>query len=65
MARNGPEFEEITKQKQQNNPKFEFLYGGEYSAYYQYRVTAEQSCKLIHINIKQGSCNKLMFITIF
>lgn len=36
----------ITKQKQQNNPKFEFLYGGEYAAYYQYRVAAEQACKL-------------------
>ncbi|XP_073842021.1 SR-related CTD associated factor 6 [Musca autumnalis] len=42
VARNGPEFEMITKQKQQNNPKFEFLYGGEYAAYYQYRVQAEQ-----------------------
>ncbi|XP_075160073.1 SR-related CTD associated factor 6 [Haematobia irritans] len=42
VARNGPEFEMITKQKQQNNPKFEFLYGGEFAAYYQYRVQAEQ-----------------------
>lgn len=47
MARNGPEFEMITKQKQQNNPKFEFLYGGEHAAYYQYRVAAEQNCKLL------------------
>ncbi|KAI8123535.1 hypothetical protein FF38_07761 [Lucilia cuprina] len=43
VARNGPEFEMITKQKQQNNPKFEFLYGGEHAAYYQYRVAAEQN----------------------
>lgn len=43
VARNGPEFEAITKQKQQNNPKFEFLYGGEFASYYQYRVAAEQS----------------------
>ncbi|XP_051860840.1 calcium homeostasis endoplasmic reticulum protein isoform X2 [Drosophila albomicans] len=42
VARNGPEFEAITKQKQQNNPKFEFLYGGEFANYYQYRVAAEQ-----------------------
>ncbi|XP_065359706.1 calcium homeostasis endoplasmic reticulum protein [Calliphora vicina] len=43
VARNGPEFEMITKQKQQNNPKFEFLYGGEHAAYYQYRVAGEQA----------------------
>uniref|UniRef100_A0A1B0B7T4 SURP motif domain-containing protein n=1 Tax=Glossina palpalis gambiensis TaxID=67801 RepID=A0A1B0B7T4_9MUSC len=43
VARNGPEFEMITKQKQQNNPKFEFLYGGEHAAYYQCRVMAEQN----------------------
>ncbi|KAH8380124.1 hypothetical protein KR009_009098, partial [Drosophila setifemur] len=45
VARNGPEFEAITKQKQQNNPKFEFLYGGEFASYYQFRVAAEQACK--------------------
>ncbi|XP_017136527.1 calcium homeostasis endoplasmic reticulum protein isoform X3 [Drosophila miranda] len=43
VARNGPEFEAITKQKQQNNPKFEFLYGGEFANYYQCRVAAEQA----------------------
>ncbi|XP_023033347.1 calcium homeostasis endoplasmic reticulum protein isoform X1 [Drosophila willistoni] len=43
VARNGPEFEAITKQKQQNNPKFEFLYGGEFANYYQLRVAAEQA----------------------
>ncbi|KPU78091.1 uncharacterized protein Dana_GF24403, isoform C [Drosophila ananassae] len=43
VARNGPEFEAITKQKQQNNPKFEFLYGGEFASYYQFRVAAEQA----------------------
>ncbi|XP_034656607.1 calcium homeostasis endoplasmic reticulum protein [Drosophila subobscura] len=43
VARNGPEFEAITKQKQQNNPKFEFLYGGEFANYYQFRVAAEQT----------------------
>lgn len=46
VARNGPEFEMITKQKQHGNPKFDFLYGGEYAGYYQYRVVAEQACKL-------------------
>uniref|UniRef100_A0A0K8URH6 Calcium homeostasis endoplasmic reticulum protein n=1 Tax=Bactrocera latifrons TaxID=174628 RepID=A0A0K8URH6_BACLA len=43
VARNGPEFEMITKQKQHGNPKFDFLYGGEYAGYYQYRVVAEQA----------------------
>ncbi|XP_055376962.1 calcium homeostasis endoplasmic reticulum protein [Condylostylus longicornis] len=43
VARNGPEFEQITKQKQNGNPKFEFLFGGKYFTYYQHRVTTEQS----------------------
>ncbi|XP_017494869.1 PREDICTED: calcium homeostasis endoplasmic reticulum protein-like [Rhagoletis zephyria] len=43
VARNGPEFEMITKQKQHGNPKFDFLYGGEFAGYYQYRVAAEQA----------------------
>ncbi|KAA5586358.1 hypothetical protein F3H15_37825, partial [Pseudomonas aeruginosa] len=33
VARNGPEFEKMTKNKQKNNPKFSFLYGGEYFNY--------------------------------
>lgn len=45
VARNGPEFESITKRKQQGNPKFEFLYGGEDYAYYKYRVSMEQESK--------------------
>lgn len=43
VARNGPEFEHMTKQKQKDNPKFSFLFGGEYFNYYQYRVTTEQA----------------------
>jgi calcium homeostasis ER protein len=43
VARNGPEFEHMTKQKQQNNPKFQFLFSGEHFNYYQYRVTTEQA----------------------
>jgi len=45
VARNGREFENMTKQKQQDNPKFSFLFGGEHYAYYQYKVQAEQSSK--------------------
>jgi calcium homeostasis ER protein len=43
VARNGPEFEQMTKNKQKGNPKFQFLYGGEYFNYYQYKVTTEQT----------------------
>lgn len=42
VARNGPEFETITKAKQQSNPRFSFLFGGEFYQYYQWRVSAEQ-----------------------
>lgn len=43
VARNGPEFEAMTKQKQKDNPKFSFLFSGDYFNYYQYRVTTEQA----------------------
>ncbi|KAL1494911.1 hypothetical protein ABEB36_010422 [Hypothenemus hampei] len=43
VARNGPEFEQMTKNKQKGNPKFQFLYGGEYFNYYQYKVSSEQA----------------------
>eukprot|EP00096_Caligus_rogercresseyi_P014765 TRINITY_DN7253_c0_g1_i1.p1 TRINITY_DN7253_c0_g1~~TRINITY_DN7253_c0_g1_i1.p1 ORF type:complete len:533 (-),score=191.54 TRINITY_DN7253_c0_g1_i1:662-2260(-) len=42
VARNGPEFEEMTKSKQKNNPKFAFLFGGEYYEYYTWKVTCQQ-----------------------
>lgn len=45
VARNGPEFENITKHKQQGNPRFSFLYGGDYYQYYQWRVASEQARK--------------------
>ncbi|XP_046423952.1 calcium homeostasis endoplasmic reticulum protein [Neodiprion virginianus] len=43
VARNGPEFEQMTKNKQKDNPKFGFLFGGEHFNYYQYKVTTEQA----------------------
>ncbi|KAK2156555.1 hypothetical protein LSH36_210g04002 [Paralvinella palmiformis] len=43
VARNGPEFEQMTKQKQKDNPKFSFLFHGEHFNYYQYKVTTEQA----------------------
>ena len=42
VARNGPEFEQMTKNKQENNPKFSFLFGGQYYDYYGYKVSIEQ-----------------------
>nr|XP_027205767.1 calcium homeostasis endoplasmic reticulum protein-like isoform X2 [Dermatophagoides pteronyssinus] len=42
VARNGPDFEQMTKNKQLGNPKFMFLFGGEYHAYYRFRVVTEQ-----------------------
>lgn len=45
VARNGTEFENITKKKQLTNPKFGFLYGGEHYNYYKHRVCMEQRCK--------------------
>lgn len=42
VARNGLEFEKMTKQKQKDNPKFQFLFGGEYFPYYQNKVKREQ-----------------------
>lgn len=45
VARNGPEFEQMTKQKQKDNPKFSFLFGGEYYAYYKHQVATQQSCE--------------------
>jgi hypothetical protein len=45
VARNGPDFEQMTKNKQKDNPKFSFLFGGDYFNYYQYKVTTEQASK--------------------
>uniref|UniRef100_A0A0K2TGR8 Calcium homeostasis endoplasmic reticulum proteinlike [Bombyx mori] n=1 Tax=Lepeophtheirus salmonis TaxID=72036 RepID=A0A0K2TGR8_LEPSM len=42
VARNGPEFEEMTKSKQKNNPKFGFLFGGDFYDYYAWKVMNQQ-----------------------
>lgn len=42
VARNGPEFEQMTKDKQKENPRFYFLFGGEFYNYYKFRVNSEQ-----------------------
>lgn len=44
---NGPSFEEVTRQQNCNNPRFAFLFGGEFSDYYKYRLHfAIQNCIL-------------------
>jgi hypothetical protein len=43
VARNGVEFEQMTMEKQRDNPKFHFLFGGESHAYYRWRVSQEQA----------------------
>ena len=45
VARNGPDFEHMTKMKQKGNPKFNFLFGGEYYNYYSYKVATETQSK--------------------
>lgn len=57
VARNGPEFESITKLKQQGNPRFSFLYGGDYYQYYQWRVGSEQARRcsdIIHLTMQNN-----------
>lgn len=41
VARNGPKFEDLTKSKQKDNPKFSFLFGGDYHEYYKWKVSLE------------------------
>lgn len=42
VARNGTDFEAMTKEKQQDNPKFSFLFGGPNYAYYQMKLQNER-----------------------
>jgi calcium homeostasis ER protein len=53
VARNGPEFENMTKIKQQNNAKFSFLQEGKkFNDYYKYRVIDERRKVMGKIDIK-------------
>ena len=33
----------MTQEKQRDNPKFFFLFGGEFNAYYRWKVASEQA----------------------
>uniref|UniRef100_A0A8B9RMG6 Calcium homeostasis endoplasmic reticulum protein n=1 Tax=Astyanax mexicanus TaxID=7994 RepID=A0A8B9RMG6_ASTMX len=46
VARNGPEFEKMTMEKQKDNPKFSFLFGGDYFGYYKYKLAIEQQQRM-------------------
>ena len=41
VARNGPAFEAMARQRQGSAPEFAFLFGGEGAQYYRERVAAE------------------------
>lgn len=49
VARNGPEFEEMTKNKQRGNPKFSFLFGGPQHDFYNRCVAEERASTCILI----------------
>uniref|UniRef100_A0A3P9M8E0 Calcium homeostasis endoplasmic reticulum protein n=1 Tax=Oryzias latipes TaxID=8090 RepID=A0A3P9M8E0_ORYLA len=51
VARNGPEFEKMTMDKQKDNPKFSFLFGGEFFSYYKCKLALEQQQ---HPSIQEG-----------
>ena len=42
VARNGPEFEKMTMSKKRDDPKFGFLFGGDYNPYYRWKVEMER-----------------------
>jgi calcium homeostasis ER protein len=55
VARNGSEFENMTKHKQQGNPMFSFLFpGGYHHDYYCYRVMTEQNMMGLHEQQQRG-----------
>jgi hypothetical protein len=48
VARNGSQFEAMTKAKQKDNPKFSFLYSGApFHEYYSYRIGIEAGCRVL------------------
>lgn len=47
VARNGPKFEDLTKTKQKDNPRFGFLFGGDYHEYYKWKVKLESKIRFL------------------
>uniref|UniRef100_A0A8C5C5L4 Calcium homeostasis endoplasmic reticulum protein n=1 Tax=Gadus morhua TaxID=8049 RepID=A0A8C5C5L4_GADMO len=52
VARNGPEFEKMTMEKQKDNLKFSFLFGGEYFSYYKCKLAMEHQQHLYNPGAK-------------
>lgn len=65
VARNGPEFELMTKTKQKGNTKFAFLYGGEYYNYYQYKVASKQQSLMKQGGHPMGSMGQQVVLNPF
>mmetsp|Transcript_16610 Transcript_16610/g.25000 ORF Transcript_16610/g.25000 Transcript_16610/m.25000 type:complete len:510 (-) Transcript_16610:49-1578(-) len=61
VVRNGQEFEDMVRKKEESNPKFSFLQGGEHSAYYKWALF----CSRRHYSdeevrrIEASHCNRL------
>uniref|UniRef100_H2YFS5 SURP motif domain-containing protein n=1 Tax=Ciona savignyi TaxID=51511 RepID=H2YFS5_CIOSA len=63
VARNGLEFENMTKSKQRNNPKFSFLFGGQHFGYYRYKLASEQqvvSMQRMNMNNQPGGPDQMV-----
>lgn len=58
VARNGPEFEKMTMEKQKDNPKFSFLFGGDFYGYYKYKLALEQQ------QCESGGRNYILFLMV-
>uniref|UniRef100_A0A8C9WQZ0 Calcium homeostasis endoplasmic reticulum protein n=1 Tax=Sander lucioperca TaxID=283035 RepID=A0A8C9WQZ0_SANLU len=54
VARNGPEFEKMTMEKQKDNPKFSFLFGGDYFSYYKCKLAIEQQQQMYNPGAKDA-----------
>ncbi|OAF64351.1 hypothetical protein A3Q56_07940 [Intoshia linei] len=59
VARNGSEFEEMTRRNQYNNPSFAFLFGNEYTKYYSERLSLEQGFSIDDSNKRISPTNLL------
>ena len=60
VARNGPEFEKMTMSKKSDDPKFAFLFGGEYNPYYRWKVEVEKS---LSNSLCKYDCELMFFIS--
>lgn len=67
VAKNGMEFEERTRNKRFGDPRFTFLFGGQFADYYRFRVMQEsQKCNFFlffsNVQLKYLSCSLVVNI---